>query len=357
MRENWKPAVVVTALGLLLVGVGALFADSWSDAASGVLIEFGAGIGLVAAIVWLERRFLQKNVREIAAAEAREKVREVVVETEERISRLEQLAKHEAEERFRRQAAQQAETDSLFAEGLTASSLGGVLLASQREQLFSEDFGVRAGDSPHAPILYFCVLAHRDEVQMVFVGLEPFRFSGQTMQVEGAEIPIPDTTPSVAWIPKEPPEDLFGEILELLNRMNVPSEDFSLAKMAGWLRDSVRVARESRNASGGSARRLRGKVKLLVNAGWVLTSSGLESVAGNQHFDLESSYAKGPTGLMEQCVPHVDVPERVEGEEDSLSDAGTVLSNAGLLEVHTYDPDERRRRDLAAQIRELDEPI
>ena len=357
MQENWKPAVVVTALGLLLVGVGAWFADSWRDAASGVLIEVGAGIGLVAAIVWLERRFLRQNVREIAAAEAGEKVREVVVETEERISRLEELAKYEEEERFRRHVAQEVETDGLFAEGLTASSLGGVLLTSQREQLFSDDFGVRAGDSPHAPILYFCVLVHRDEVQMVFVGLEPFRFSGQTMQIESTEIPVPDATPSVAWTQEEPPEDLFGEILELLNSTNVPSEHFSLVKMAGWLRDSLRVARESRSAPGGSARRLRGKVKLLVNADWVLTSAGLESVAGNQHFELEDSYIQGPTGLMEQCVPHVEVPASTEGEEDSLSDAGSVLSRAGLLEVHRYDPDERRRRDLAAKIRELDEPF
>lgn len=99
-RVNWPLVLLLSILGAAGV-LGALALDDWSrEGWSSVLIETGAALALLSALVLLEQRI----VRNVAESTARTEAQRVTAELQDRVQRLEDLDSAQNERRTERRS-------------------------------------------------------------------------------------------------------------------------------------------------------------------------------------------------------------------------------------------------------------
>lgn len=344
---NPKWVIGSIAIGAVFVWAAVVESDDNSDVYSSVLVEVGVGIALVSIIVWLEQKF----VRGVAAGVAREVAEEVGNSTDERITRLEDLASSEQEARSGAVRMREAQLDNLFQDGLTAESLGKALLSAATNNVLGKDFGVRTGDTSDSPVLYPLVQSHNGEVDLIYFGFRKWTVSGETFTIHDKEVPVPDAQPSVTWTKDQPAEEIAVKLEEVLRSANIPTSDFSLTCAIGRLRDSIRVAERARDAKGGSGKRLEGALVLLVNDDWVLTDSGIESISSDRLISPLRVQVSG-TGKTRTVLEFAFDREEIDSDP-SLAGVPEFLRNNGFR-TSIHSSGDQRRASIANRIRELD---
>jgi hypothetical protein len=279
-RTNWYVVAVVSVVGVGAVFFGLRLADDKGEAWSGVLIEIGASIGLVAVLAFLERRLVARTARTAETA-ARTAVQDVADAFEERLVRLEELDDAQAQSREARRKRADAVTDAVRTQGLDATKVGKLLTAAGDREIFSpgDPVRVRTGVALDCPLLYLLALNFKEGNSWLFLDFEPIRI-GEPFK--GVPMPVPTNT-IVQW-GDESAGEVAGKLEASLERLNEPVDRFSFQFALGRLVRSVEVMRAAREAPSGSPLRLEGKLRLLVHDEWVLTDWGLESVSTSTRF-------------------------------------------------------------------------
>lgn len=189
-----------------------------------------------------------------------------------------------------------------------------------RDRLFDGDsFHVRTSDDPECPLLYMLPFIDSQRVIAVYLDFEPMELSPDPVLVDGKPVPVPNKTDStVMWI-NDDAAHIGAELLVGLERRNIPSRGFGLGYAVDRLLKSIEVMRLARAAPAGSAARLQGQLRVLINDDWAYTSEGLEAVSAATIFPVKAAgWANG-----RRCV----------GPYMFLSDDDRAAAPAGLAEA------------------------
>lgn len=157
-RLDWQIAGLVTLLGVGAIFVGLYLADFERDAWSGLSIEVGAAIALVAILFVLERRLIART-RTTAETAARTAAREVTDAIEERLVRLEELDDAQLQSREQRRRQADSTSEAVRTEGLDAARVAELLKVAAKSNLFAIEEGIRVRTSPDpdCPMLHLVV--------------------------------------------------------------------------------------------------------------------------------------------------------------------------------------------------------
>ena len=290
---NLRWVLSVVAIGIIVIAAGLALEGFSSDAWASVLIEGGAAVGLAGILVGLERRMVRQAVagaRDEARAVARQQAEDSTEELHRRVERLEDLDEAQAVARTQGIAAVQQVISDLRTGEVRPGTVGPVLLDGLDGFFADLAFHVRTAADPQCHVLYFLPLRDGSgKVPIMWLDFEPFTFSGQTLDTgNGNGIEAPDRNPTtVAWSDGEQPSVIAAELEEALQRVNRPLHNFSFAFTRGQLARSLEVMREARRAPAGDPRRIRGRLELLVNDWWVITTEGLESIQDDVFYPIQ----------------------------------------------------------------------
>ena len=283
---NWPLVVVLSVFGLGGI-VGALMLDDWSNEAwSSVLIEGGAALALLSALVLLEQRL----VRDVAVSTARTEVERATADLRGRVQRLEELdAAQQAHLEARHRAADE-QLESIRRGDISQETVGALLVEGVRDRLFDPDlFHVRTSHDPNCPKLYVLPFVDPSRVVFVFFDVEPMRLSPEPAYVDGERVPVPIKTDStVLWMDEDPAE-IGAQLVAGLDRRNTPRHGFGFGFAIEQLLRSIEVMRAARSAPADDPRRLKGRLRLLVNDEWAYTSAGLEAVSSATLFQIRAA--------------------------------------------------------------------
>lgn len=285
-RVNWPLVLLLSILGVGGV-LGALALADWSrEAWSSVFIEGGAALALLSALVLLEQRI----VRNVAESTARTEAQRVTAALQDRVQRLEELDSAQNERRTERRSAADRQLRAIRDGAISHSSVGELLVEGMRDRLFDGDsFHVRTSDDPDCPLLYMLPFIDSKRVIAVYLDFEPMELSPDPILVGGEPVPVPKRTDSTVMWMDDDAAHVGAELLVGLERRNTPSRGFGLGYAVDRLLKSVEVMRLARAAPAGSAARLQGQLRVLVNDDWAYTSEGLEAVSAEIIFPIKAA--------------------------------------------------------------------
>lgn len=299
---NWKLVAGVTALGAAAVLIGVALQDWEGGAWGGVLVEVGAGLALVAAIVFLERRVLQQvseRAESVARDTAARTTREETADLRDRVTALEDLERAESEGRHSFETAAREAMSQLEADVSLPPLVDLLETAYDRNYFDPVEFCVRGADSPDCHLLHFDVLhlppyeSARDvRVRLAF---KPF-FTPAPLGIEDFHDQRLDEDEFVAWEDDTPLPQVAAGLEALLSRSNLAPDGFSLPYAIRRLLASVEVMSKARSAVTGSPLRLHGRLRLLLNDEWALTTQGLESLTSDHM--LVAQRGEGVSAIM-----------------------------------------------------------
>lgn len=310
---NWLIVGAATLIGVGVVGLGlwlddAVDFDRWSveanwnaDAWSGLSIEIGAGIALLAVLFFLERRLMSKSERR-AVSVARAVVEEATAGLVERVTSLEELSSIQREYLGERQREAARERETLRSN----PSAEGVLRLLQRAgNKFDGDVDVRTTDGPDGVIISFGA-------------------SGGVVQLS-----LPEEA-GTSW-EREPVDEMAKRLVDILESLNIAADRFDFGYALTQLLRSEEVMDRARAAESGDPARLEGRLQILVNEDWALTSYGLEAVNDDRRFKaVTATRPGGPVGGR-RILLAVDVPDDVRnGADGTLRDALDWLKQQGV---------------------------
>jgi hypothetical protein len=275
-RVNWRFAGMFLVLGLGLVGAGLALDEFSRDAWSSLFIDIGVAIALVAVLVKIEQTVVRSIAKETATAVSERSARAL----RERVERLETLEEAQTEQRSRRRSTSDQLVEDLLSGELTPTSVGQVVVEAQKDQLFDgEYFRIRTSEHPAAHVLYMLPLVAANGVQILWLDFEAFEL-GDPLSTSTGSIPAPARNEStVMWTAGNSADQIASELEVGLERKNLPYNDFNFKFTLERLATSFRIMREARGSSGVSDKRLEGRLRLLINNEWAITSFGLESTS------------------------------------------------------------------------------
>jgi hypothetical protein len=285
-RVNWPLVLLLSILGVGGV-LGALALDDWTrEAWSSVLIEAGAALALLSALVLLEQRI----VRNVAESTARTEAQRVTDELENRVRRLEELDSAQNERHAERRSAAHRQLRAIRDGAIWHSSVGELLVEGVRDRLFDGDsFHVRTSDDPECPVLYMLPFIDSQRVIAVYLDFEPMELSSDPILLDGEPVPVPKKSESTVMWMDDDAAHIGAELLVGLERRNIPSRGFGFGYAVDRLLKSVEVMRLARAAPAGSAARLQGQLRVLINDDWAYTSEGLEAVSAETILPIKAA--------------------------------------------------------------------
>lgn len=292
---NVRTALFVTMLGVIAIGGGLWLGRFDRQAFSGLLLEIGAAIGLVAVLVVVEER-LVRRASTAAAASAREVVREESRNLADRVLRLEELDEAHAARRDEQRERDQEAVNRIRVGGLDVGSVAKLLVQAENEGLIASGWGfrIRTGERTDSSPLYPMVFAPSLEhvVFLAFEALTVARVPALYGVPDQHNIPekAPDQRKVVVEWKAQSADEIAFELELALRRANQPAEAFSFRYALEQVAQSVEVMRSARSAPLGDPRRLRGRLVALVNAEWAWTDWGLESVDSEIGWPMEICY-------------------------------------------------------------------
>ena len=288
---NWGLAASLTLIGLGFMA-WSLWIDGFSSQGwSAVLVEVGAGLALIAIIVIAERNLLRRirSVTQTAATEAAERA---TADLEKRVLNLETLDEAAAAERQKRRQAERAAVEELVEGALNAEAVLELVATGFDDGLFDDDyetkyFRVRTSTEPDCHLLYF----HADRaLEAVSVDFHPISLEADfdTGQM------LPRRSPTILMWDKDKDASRVASDLEAtLERINQPTHGFSLAHSLRQLIASYEAMRAARKAPADSALRLQGRLRVLINGRWALTSHGLEDLESDEAYTAQGTIKQG----------------------------------------------------------------
>ena len=321
-KINWWLVIVLSVIGVAAIVWGLALEDYASGAFSGLLIEIGAGVGLIGAVVLLERQLVSR-ISTAAAAATTETIRDATADLQERIVRLENLEEAQHDERSRRHSEQHAAINRVRGGELTAESVGELFLGAIEDRLIVDDmFRVRTSESLDCPILYFCVLSAPNGVAAIWLDFEPLMVGDYIVDVPDlGEMFVPNKTDStVMWIYDDTAAEIGDQLEAGLERTNVPTNGFSFTYALTQLTRSVETMRTARTAPSDSPFRLQGQLQLLINDDWVLTTTGVEAI----HSPTDLTVSRGISGWVANLLR---LPDDFDEDADGWSGAASWLTD------------------------------
>ena len=347
MRFNWKIVGPVTALGVVFI-VTALWLSGDKSGWASVLVNLGTTLVLVGILAFLEPRLLRR-VSKAAGDAATAATEQVTRDIAQRLTRLEDLdsAADETQRRQRR-AADEAVAD-VETGNATASSIGQLVVDGQHERLFDERFRVRTGPDLTCSELYFLPLVDgTPKVVMLFMDFEPI-FADTTRARSPADLmqAIRKTDSTVVWA-DQGAHDVGAELIAALHRLNMSSDGFRFGHALKRLTASLQLMREARDAPTGSPKRLKGRLRLMINDDWVLTDEGLEATNRDVVF---RSVAYRLVGMGVSIFSMPTYIEATAAAEDETSYAEALQWVRDRLGWEVREPGEPAPRDKVAEIR------
>jgi hypothetical protein len=283
-KVNWWVVAVAALVGSGAVVLAVVLGGANRQTFSALLLEFGAAIALVGILVILERNVMMR-VTEAAGAAATEAADRATSELRERIIHLENLDDEQLQERDRRRKEADSLVDRLREEELTPSAIADLLVSAYKQNLFDwQKFRVRTSGDPDSHILY--VLAAQPPYGMPTVWFDVERFDHTDTRMANGQLvnPPPTRETTVLWVPPHDAAHVAAEIEAVLQRLNAPLRGLRLRYALDQLVLSVNAMRSARAAEAGSPLRLNGRLALVINRGWAITSFGLESLSTNIAF-------------------------------------------------------------------------
>lgn len=295
-RINWWVVGLATMAGLAAMVLGLWLGDWSKESWSAVAIEVGAAIGLVSAIVLLERHVVRR-VALVAETTARAEAERVTADLRGRVQSLEDLDVAQRDTHAARRDHDRQRLDSVRSGEVTSSAIGDLLVSAINDRLFAaDDFCVRTSGDPACPVLYALPFIDPSEVVGVYFDVEPIRLADRPMIFEGRAIPVPikrDAT--VLWM-KDDAAAIGAELLAGLERRNEPTHGFGFGYATERLLHSFEVMRSARAAPAGDACRLAGSLKILINDDWAYTTQGLEAISASMIWPVKTAGWEAGTG-------------------------------------------------------------
>ncbi len=314
-RINWKVAVPVTLVGIVLVVWGLALGKFTRSTVSGTLIQFGSVFGLVLVVVLIEPR-LFRRVREAAKAVAQETVERETADLRDRVVRLENLDEAQATERQRRRQEADDAIRRLVGDEVSPETVGHLLATGYEQNLFDGgEFRVRTSTQPKCHVLY--MLAVKDDAGIVAIWLDfkPIHL-GLTGPRHGPDRAPVESDSTVIWTNGQSPEQVASDLEAALERGNEPLYGFSLSWALAQLAESHRVMTNARAAEADSPMRLRGSLQLLINELWAITSYGLERLGSASSYPVKLGGFHGSRYVGTQVT--VPAPDSTHGLDDAL---------------------------------------
>ena len=269
--------IAILLVGVVLALLGYLWEGTWED----VFIEVGAAAG-VGGIVLLFKPRLMRQVDERATragAIAAEDIASTKTEAfEERLVKLESIRDIQENERDRLQE----ETDRIIAAVGSDASVSNLIESldhASKQGLFAESIFIKTSDDLGQPL--FQVSRGIDSIEPEVISMLSFDiFAGGATyeELEGA---------TVRWLDGTGFEGFVREVYSAFTRANLPLDKLSLERCVLHIQESHRLMVEARQAPEGSRKRLNGKLMLLINDEWALTSAGLEGIESDHFFQWE----------------------------------------------------------------------
>lgn len=296
-RLNWKYAVWVTLIGGAVIFGGLALGDFTKDAFSAVLVEVGAAIGLVAVLIALENR-LEARVTQRAEETATEAASRATSDLRERVIRLENLDAEQSRVRADRRRKADAQVAEILNGELTVEGVGEILSGALDEQLFDDAlFRVRTSPDPEAHVLYMLLPRDAEGVEMMWLDFEQIEISDNLIDVGGNVIRGPNRSPStVQWTSDDDAAAVAANLEDGLQRQNKPLHGFKLSYALAQLVKSATLMRNARSAPANDPARLHGRLRLLINDEWAITSFGLESTESTTAFKSRWADWRGRQG-------------------------------------------------------------
>ena len=288
-RINWWVVGAATVVGVGAIVVGLSLGDWSTSAWSSVAIEVGSAIGLVSAVVLLERRMVGR-VAKVAESTARAEAKRVTQDLRGRIESLEELdaAQQDAYATIREEGRKRLH--SVRAGEVTSAVVGDLLVAAINDRIFSDrDFHLRTSADPACPVLYAAPWTDPSRVLGVYLDVEPIRMADQSMNFEGRPIPVPQKNDATVLWMNDDAATVGAELVAGLERRNEPLNGFGFGYALEMLMRSIEVMREARAAPAGDPRRMVGSLLVLINDEWAYTSEGLEAITATTVVAVKSA--------------------------------------------------------------------
>ena len=277
-RINWGGLVLVLLVGLVVL-IGGLYLGRWSrDSWSNVVIEIGAAAVLFALGVAIQPFFLRR-LRRATESVAKATVSLETEDLRERLVQLEDIT--DGQYQGRQQRVERF--DALLAklrDNVSVESVGRALEVAHEYRLLNYGFfRVRTSNTIEGPELYFLPQIAGKEVAWIWIS---FGIIDKLEKLDMGEtsFAVPATRlGTVLWMKgKEDAGQVAASLEEELIKMNVPSFNYSFVEPLNRLIESIEIMFMSRNATSDSGCRVKGRLTVLINNEWALTSEGLEAI-------------------------------------------------------------------------------
>lgn len=284
---NWRVAVPVVIAGVAATAGSVALASDWNDAVSAVLGNVGVALVLVAFLVAIERR-LVRRVETVAESTAREAANVQTSELKARVDALEELDRNQQRERQRRRE----EADAAVAQvtdAVTHQTIGDLVRRGYQDHLFDDRlYRVRTSSGPTCHVLYSVVMVDPSGVAFLWLGFEPLTETApvEINPGEWSEMPVNNGL-TIMWR-DDPAHEIAAELETCLVHANRPFNDFSLAYAVHQIAHDSQVMRAAREAPAGDPKRLEGRLQILINDEWAITSHGLEAINAPIAYKLAS---------------------------------------------------------------------
>lgn len=313
-RVNWPIAIPLTLLGLVCLWLALELDENAGDVRSSILVEVGVALCLLSGLALLERRVV-RHVAETAsrAAEqaARDETRRVTGDLQARVERLEDLDSAQRREREAQRDLLTSQSQAILDGAITSTTIGDLLVSAIEDRLIDEDrFYVRTSPADESPILFILPFVDARRVIAVYLDFEPIEIDSQPLLLDEHVIPVPRRTDSVVMWMDEPAYEIAAQLQAGLERRNRPTDGFGFGYTLDRLVSSIEIMRDARAAVADDPRRLRGRLRTLVNDDWAYTTEGLEAIATDDFFPVqEAGWMERGSGVAQAFGSHMFVPE------------------------------------------------
>ena len=324
-RINWSLVTGLAVVGGAAITVALVLMDFSKEALSGILIEFGAGVGLVGAFVLIERR-IYRQVATVSKTAVNVAVQAETAALRERIVRLENLDNEQEALRHERHSRDTATADRVLFDELTCATIVELLNSAIENNLIDPHrFRVRSSQLPDSPDLYLILLDDQDGEVAVCLDFESFRNDHLIVMQEQRDsaTALVDSGSRVIWSSTDSAASIGARLVESLERRNRPSDGFSFSYAPERLVKSVQVMRTARSSPARSPLRLEGALRILLNDHWAITTHGLEAVEAPTVLPITWT-GFGRSGVHHPT--HLWLPEGFDDERQGWSEVAAWLS-------------------------------
>ena len=280
--------VNVCAWGIILVGLLAVAASLRGEAnAAEAGISVGTGLAL-AGFVWLMERHLLREVDEVFD--------EHTAPLRRRVEHLETLQDLQDAITADREALDSTLTATVR-ERPDFESTAELLERAQDQQLFG-DLRLRGGGDPEILISLtwenFAGFLHENYPDFDPDVLEENPHFNQHIMIRAVSSIGEEPSAASEWWPTQSVEQAWKDFLDSCERGATPTTDIDIRSVFEALAASYWAMIDARRSPLGDPRRLQGRLVLLVNEQWAITTAGLESRMGDY-------CARPPLGNDEHC--------------------------------------------------------